>query len=658
MATTTPDPDMEEWLTLRLRAYVGPSPAAQHQEVLPTIDPESLFTASLLKEAFPRKSSTPELDKAEERTEYPAWVLDLLPARSHHGPTLVSSIASNGLIHPSSNTEEDSLNSKQALLSFLKPHIPAQAAPKEAAIGATASKCIALQAYLERELAPLVLHYLYVLDENFKQITVPAYVEAHLNAAAAELKSDEKYGRNAKEELGWLARRQAVQAGRKQAQELRSRVQPALIRAGLWQLTSASDPGTGVDSPWVADSAGSLHGDMEVDASFSTRGGALHGIAAARAQRGGSGLGVGDFQKTKEAFRMVKLESRAKHVLSTVAAFYAAQQQHDGGRGTTFVNSSETPTTSDLLMFALLAPVLYPPRSRAASGSDFESSRWPQPYLANLLLFAGAGAGQRIEEEQRGAREVASVRTIVQVVEAVRARLWPDGNNSSNGVGPEGISWANAELSAQAAFRATALRARASTTRNAIDTDEKPVSVASFALLLAHGLREQINASLSAVAAPFRSTPIAPSSFSSATAPASGQGNTPFNNQGEKPTPSASAAPSGSSPPARQVAEIRRRRLWWMTGSAFAIIGFLFASEIVSVEFTDDDEDEEEDEREEDQAIHGDEKGMIFAQELTDDGQEEEEMELDAKDYEDNYEEFELREAFDAEAGAEDNLDD
>ena len=342
------DPDLEQWLTLHLRAYslrgcfphrrVGEGADAAESEksmenntqmVIPTIDPDSLYVATLLRAGFPRFSSsaaahTTTSKAADEKPNLP-WIFSLLPHRSasssnrqqypelvacrprrHGSTTSLAAWFSGGSSVSAEGEEEDRLINLPSISRFLLPPTTQHTQQEQ--------QQKALAAYIERELVPLVLHSLYGEEATFQNVTMPAYVESFYQDWLLR-EQEERLGSGVSpaatadnEKLPLLTRWRLSARARAQARDIREAVRPILVRAGLLSLDSSvtanTEPEPPADPPEAVGMRVGTNESPAYKASFATKGSALDGLQQSTRERHG---GVGLMGKGLGAFRTLRV---------------------------------------------------------------------------------------------------------------------------------------------------------------------------------------------------------------------------------------------------------------------------------------------------------------------------------------------------------------
>ncbi len=262
---------------------------------------------------------------------------------------------------------------------------------------------------------------------------------------------------------------------------------------------------------------------------------------------------------------------------------------------------------------------------------------WPEPYLYTLL------------------RTHAPYAPIRRVVEALRAQLWPSPSPSSSPspISPSASStateketqqkqssWQAEERQARRAFRSAwaahvlqhpaAGQAPGEGAGAGEGEGQETATAASFVrLLLAGGVRNAQQC-LESISGPFRSAP--PPALQSPSGGAHAQQFSSRSSGTAKPKPSAqtsssgagsaaaAAAPTSTSPQeAAELAKLRSRRRWYVASTVGALLGFVLASGLVSIEFVDDaalgEADELEEEEDELEEVLREEGGLVDGEE-------------------------------------------
>lgn len=561
-----------EGLTLYLRAHVPGEPSLEGGEDLhdvapwlPSIDPDSLLAASLIAAAFPpdrldqhhvrwELASSSSLPR-NERTAAPLLVSDrraeavmgigaiydllspLLPHSRAHS-SLSPTEAQGVMQGPQQDFQQDSQQD-----SVQQGQVPLPAG-------------LALRAYLQRYLAPLCQHALYAVPETFNERVLPAYQVAYSRTTHPSPPPGVR---------GWLARRARQAAAVNEVVRLRTLLAPALVASGLSSPASEDHAArhanvvTQARAPTQLPSAGQDVFASSSSASSSDR--ARLGLPALA-----PGMGPDEASVTSYRFERAKLHERAWEVLKVIASFYQTSE-------TGYLFSSDRPCTTDLEVYALLAPLLSDEVLRGTEVSSTEEAD-PLSYFDNLLRRPGA-------------------RPVLQVVRKVQADLWP------GSLGDQGAEW---RISSSPSYRVASkshLSQAPATSAHIIpppahlsgpcalleDRAKKlspPASVGQLLDVLSRGLLQASSALW-----------IFPSL---------------------RLTRNAAKSVLASQPRAKVSDEdraITRRRRYWIAGTLVGLVWWAFASGVVSVVVVDADDDEEDnDEVEEENDGDGEGQGQ------------------------------------------------
>ena len=244
------------------------------------------------------------------------------------------------------------------------------------------------------------------------------------------------------------------------------------------------------------------------------------------------------------------------------------------------------PTAIDLRLFALLAPILAVPRGTWTAAASGSGSTGTSRRVVGGSFGAVLAALLRGELDAKGE----GMQRIIRSVFAVAQQVWPSSSLAVDAVGGEG-GWRMEETLARDTIRQSAAvasagnRSRASRSGTAggggAEEQEESATVSKLASVLVLSAATSVSNAFAPLTSVFQSSPI--------------------NNSARDRNDSANGAGTGAGGPTsaaeahlqrEEIRKITSRRRWWIAGSVLAVVGYVFATGMISIQFVEDDDDE------------------------------------------------------------------